>query len=476
MNWLTGLVLALGAAHGANAAGLVYVPNLNSNTVQVISQANNAAGPTINVGSGPLRLAASSNGQYVYVANASDNTVSVINTATQTVAKVISVPGGANDITVTSDGKLVYVGGTTLTTSGDVTTVNYTISVINASTYALTSYSTNNDVSKGLVITPDGKTLYGGGGFVVSVVDTATFTSQFQIFSTGEPVQDIRISPDGTKVYVSTAQNLVTIGTATNEVTSNVSIGQSVYGLAVSSDGSKVYIAQGNGAVSVFDTTSNTVTATINTGSDSLLGIDLSPDGTVGYVGDVTKNQVYVFSTSTNAVTATVAVGQYPGFLRTVNVQGTPHTLQFYLHGNDVAQIDGSYAATQTAPATSSTLFLGVLSSLSWLTDPVMTGSSQTGAAFTLTIPCTVGIGVGLSYTLQETDSSGGSATTLATVSEPLAVCVGGTHTVTFPVSTLPAFSSQRLKLTISNLLALGFNLQTGASTYLKTTQFSGTP
>ncbi len=243
----------------------------------------------------------------------------------------------------------------------------------------------------------------------------------------------------------------------------------------MSPDGAKVYVGQQRGAVSVIDTATDTVTGTINTGGGTMYGLDLSADGTVGYVSDASNNQVYAFSTSSNTVMNTIAVGTFPAHLRTVNTT-PPHTLTFYLHGNDVPMIDGDYAATQTAPASGTYLYLGLLGRLNWLTDPVMTGASQTGAAFTLTFPCTVGIALGLNYTLQETNASGGSPTTLATVSEPIAACVGGTHSVTFPVSTLPAFSNQRLQLTISNLLALGFNMQMGTNTYLQTTQFGGTP
>ncbi|WP_169708790.1 YncE family protein [Trinickia terrae] len=444
------------------------MPNFSSNTVSVIDQSSAKVVATVSVGNGPIAVAIAPDGLRAYVVNTSDNSVSSINTATQAVVATINVPNGAGDIVVSPDSSRVYVGGVNGT---------YYISAIDTSTNkVVASNSLATDISIALAITPNGKTIYSGGGNQIGVIDTATLTLTSTI-SPVASVSDVRVSPDGTRAYVSSYQDVQVIDTATNAQLADISLGAYTHGLAVSPDGTKVYVAKSNGVVNVIDTASSSVTGKIYVGNpDGLFGVDLSSDGARGYVGDTVVNQVYAFSTSSNTVTQTIPVGQFPAFLRTAHTVAPPHTLTFYLHGNDVPLVAGNYAATQTAPASGPVLYLGLLSSLSWSTDPVMTGTSQTGAAFTLTIPCTVGLALGLNYTLQETDASGGSPTTLATVSEPIAACVGGSHGVTFPVSTLPTFNGQRLKLTISNLLALGFNLQLGSSTYLRVTQFSGTP
>ena len=62
---------------------------------------------------------------------------------------------------------------------------------------------------------------------------------------------------------------------------------------------------------SLIDTTTNTVTATVNVGSVPI-GVAVNPEGTRVYVANHASGNVYVIDTATNKVTATVDVGDYP--------------------------------------------------------------------------------------------------------------------------------------------------------------------
>jgi YVTN family beta-propeller protein len=78
--------------------GFVYVVNLLSDSVSVISTANNAVTATIPVGSAPTAVAITGNGAFAYVTNANFSNVSVINTSTNAV--VITLPVGTTPMDV----------------------------------------------------------------------------------------------------------------------------------------------------------------------------------------------------------------------------------------------------------------------------------------------------------------------------------------------------------------------------------------
>ncbi len=118
------------------------------------------------------------------------------------------------------------------------------------------------------------------------------------------------------------------IDTATNNVIAIVPVGINPCGVAVTPDGTKVYVVNsGNysvydnysvhdNTVSVIDTATNNVTTNVTVG-DGLLGIAVTPDGKSAYVTNsgyygVPGNTVSVINTSTNTVTATVSEGDRP--------------------------------------------------------------------------------------------------------------------------------------------------------------------
>ena len=79
----------------------------------------------------------------------------------------------------------------------------------------------------------------------------------------------------------------------------------------VTPDRTKVYVTDNNGGASVINTTTNTVTATVNVGNNPY-GAAVTPDGTQVYVTNEGSNTVSVINTTTNTVTATVNVGTGP--------------------------------------------------------------------------------------------------------------------------------------------------------------------
>jgi YVTN family beta-propeller protein len=200
------------------ASTYAYISNNGDGTVSVIKTPDNTVSDTIAVGSEPLGVVVSPDGEFVYVVNNGDGTVSVISSVFLSVVANIHVGGGLYGISVSPYNGNVY----TTNKSND------TVSVINIS----------------------------------DVTDTIAVGS--------EPL-GVAVSPDGEFVYVANngGGTVSVIKTSDNTVSDTIAVGSEPLGVAVSPDGEFVYVANnGGGTVSVIKTSDNTVSDTIAVGSE----------------------------------------------------------------------------------------------------------------------------------------------------------------------------------------------------------------
>ncbi|MET7622535.1 YncE family protein, partial [Streptomyces sp. NPDC005408] len=79
----------------------VYVANIGSNSVSVISTRTHGVTDTIEVGAGPNGLAVSPDGSHVYVSEFDADRVSVIDTAAARVTGTVPVGDGSTGVAVT---------------------------------------------------------------------------------------------------------------------------------------------------------------------------------------------------------------------------------------------------------------------------------------------------------------------------------------------------------------------------------------
>ena len=298
--------------NNSSYATYAYIPDYISDSVTVINTATNAIVTKIKVGNGPEGVCFSPDGTKVYVSNYDDNTVSVISTANNTVVATFQVGQGPGGISFSPDGTKAYVANYDDNTVSVINTANY--AVVASVPYIYNAWST--------CISPDGKTLYVSdfAENYVSPINTATNTylgNDSILFprngiNTNNTTNGlINISPDGSKIFVTSGYNnndtVYIFNASTKKQIGAIGVGKTPVDIAITPDGTKAYIAnQVSNTVSVLNTTTNVIIKTINVGYNPS-NVRVTPDGTTAYVLNWNDNTVNIISTATDAVLSTIA-------------------------------------------------------------------------------------------------------------------------------------------------------------------------
>jgi YVTN family beta-propeller protein len=236
----------------------VYVSNVFSNTVSVISTSDNTVIETIPVGAMPTGVSVSPDGKYVYVSNYGGSTVSVIQTSDNTVIKTIPVEKGIRGVSVSPDGKYVYVSNF----------IEGTVSVISTSDNPVIKTITVGGKPAGISVSPDGDYVYVSNMVLDNVLKgTVSVISTSEISISDNPVIEkipvgaygttgVSVSPDGKYVYVSNYAPEGTVSVISicdnNTVIETIPVGAMPTGVSVSPDGKYVYVSNyGERTVSV---------------------------------------------------------------------------------------------------------------------------------------------------------------------------------------------------------------------------------
>lgn len=311
--------------------GLFDAPN---NTISVIETTTDTVVDTITVGTGPLGIAITPNGQRVYVTNRVDDSVSVIDTATNKVIVTIPVGNQPSMVAVTPDGIRVYVGNSADNTISVIDTRSNTVIDL----ITLESGSIPIDVPFGITIanTPVGIRAYvaNKGDNTVLEIDadpnSPTFNTVIDTITVGISPTDVAITPDGTTLYVTNelSGDAPLFGDVTifdiatrNQNTIKVGLRPEGIGTANTPLGPRVYVSLPFARqISVIDADPNsptfeTVIATISKGVGGFPNdAAANPNGTKAYIPirEDGSNTVIVIDTVTNTVIGSIPVGEAP--------------------------------------------------------------------------------------------------------------------------------------------------------------------
>jgi YVTN family beta-propeller protein len=189
---------------------------------------------------------------------------------------------------------------------------------------------------QGLAVTPDGSQVWvtdtgpqtgqpSLGG--ISVISTASDAVTSSLSLPADP-REIAFSPSGATAYVTTGDGLLVINTATQKVAGVIPGLGNPEGVAVSPDGKTVYVTNTvQSLVDVISAATNRVTGTIKVGQMPWQ-FALSSNGGTLYVADGDSNAISVISTKSDTVTDTITDAGDP-----VSVALTPDGSQLWVGG-----------------------------------------------------------------------------------------------------------------------------------------------
>ena len=242
----------------------VFVSNVTSNTISVISTASNTVTSTITAGTFPEGLAVTPDGSELWVANngdpgLDDGTVTVYSVSNGSLINTIDTGGTPTQIQFSRSGKTAYV----LNDNGGVGFVD----VIDTKTGNIT----NPNLGFGMIfqpfigmsLSPSGQTLFAGNGVAtitaLDINDSATASGLnylIPVFSPSEPqnsqaLGQTAITPDGKYLYVADFSvdqvSFIAANPKKSLGTVDMPAGSGPYNLTLSPNGTYLYVSNFNG-------------------------------------------------------------------------------------------------------------------------------------------------------------------------------------------------------------------------------------
>ncbi len=288
-----------------NATGNLYVANLRSNNLTVISGASETTVATVPVGSAPYPPALDTANGDLYVANHGSNDVSVISPTSNSV--VATIPVGTSPFTPTYDAANgdLYVpnnGSANVSViSGGTNTVIATVAVGGQPQTALVDPVTGNVYVANFAASN------------VSVISGST-NSLLATVAVGSSPRTPGYDPLSGNLFVPNrgSNNVSVIATSTNSVLASVALGPRPHTPVYVAASDDLYVPEyGGSAVTVVSAASYSVISSVTVGA-----VPDTPafDGANGdlYVPNLNSANVSVISSSTNVLVATIVTGAGP--------------------------------------------------------------------------------------------------------------------------------------------------------------------
>jgi YVTN family beta-propeller protein len=284
----------------------VYVPNSESDTIDVIDVATMQIVDHWNTGDLPQHVVPSWDLKTLYVNNNRGNTLTPINPVT-------GKPGA--DIPVNDPYNLYFTpDGTKAAVMAER---EQKIDFRNPHDWSLiTSLYVSHRGVNHADFSADGGTMFAStefdGGWLVRI-DLASMAITGEVDLGGAAV-DVKLAPDGKLVYVANQGRggVSIVDPATMTEVGFVVTGKGAHGMYPSRDGTKLYVSNRlAGTVSVFDFATNTVDTTWNIGGSPDMG-GVSPDGSQLWLSGRYNSSVYVIDTTTGTLIKTFRVGAGP--------------------------------------------------------------------------------------------------------------------------------------------------------------------
>jgi YVTN family beta-propeller protein len=219
---------------------------------------------------------------------------------------------------------------------------NYRISVMDLTTRETVWTHTMPDLTRNLVISPDGKHVYTSSISGVHIVNTQTRSSESSIEGI-DPNGPMAISADGSKLYVAMQSDKIRIiNTVTRTIIATINVYSTPSSILLSRDGQKLFISyQTDSVIDIIDTNTNTVIDRINI-VYSGASIKLNSNESKLYVTHSSPAPVSVIDLTTKSVTSTIPV------TRTTYISLSPDDQYIFLKQADTNGVTVVDANTNT--------------------------------------------------------------------------------------------------------------------------------
>ena len=303
--------------------GAAYVADAGFDGFTAINTANCAVIHTYNVGAssvpgdpGKLNFASTDegiaiHGSTLYFADTGNSSIAIINSATLNPKNFSPAETDINtgtfpqDLAVTPDGTQLWVANTGPQTQPDSPT---SVSVIDTATNKVTATIRTKGAPSQIAFSPDGTRAYVVTADGLSTFSTNTLSRTGFTPGLGDP-HSVAVAPDGTLYVTDTNGDSVKALSPAGQVRATIGVGDLPWDVVISADGKTAYVANpDSNSVSVIATASNTVTSTVSVpGDPDTLG--LTPDGSQLWVGQSSLAFVTLVETKTATVVGSLNLG-----------------------------------------------------------------------------------------------------------------------------------------------------------------------
>lgn len=243
-----------------------------------------------------------------------ETTVAMVDTATHTIERMLLVRDlgifGITQIAPHPVNGRLYVGH------------NFGVAVLHPMNGTLLASIVTPNIRR-LVFSSDGQTAYAAADQSVLVIHTASNSTVTEIMI-DRNVRDIGLSPDGSRLYVTTGREqshnaVYVIDTAMRRVRSTILIESGADRIVISADGRKAYVLASH--VQVVDLENEVLSYQVHL-PNRVTDLALSPDGRIAYLAVADRNAIDLLDTETRTVVATIAIGISNAKL-VLNAEGT---------------------------------------------------------------------------------------------------------------------------------------------------------
>jgi phospholipase C len=301
-----------------------YVPAIVGGVIAILNTSTDALSSASGSTTNPYGAAATPDGSQVWVTESGTNTVSVISTTASTPAIINTIVVGIypHGIAITPDGKTAYVANTGPNTGPGG---SQTVSVLDVASQTESGTIEVGEAPQIVTVSPDGSLVFVTCADGVYVITTAS-GSVSKVRERLHQPHGVAVTPDGNHAWITDSERdeVVVITTSGLRTVSRIGVGRTPWNTAFSSDGSSAYVTNSNdNTVSVIDTATQRVAEAIGLGSftytDTVTtftqpnqiptAIALAPDNRYMWVACNVSGSLVVIDTTTNSLKTTAQIG-----------------------------------------------------------------------------------------------------------------------------------------------------------------------